>query len=106
MRCDICQWVAALVLKAPIHAYRWTLKPLMGMECRHLPTCSAYALACIDLNGPWRGFWLTLSRICRCNPWGSAGFDPPPDLRGERELLPWRYGRWRSCNDDTPRQRT
>jgi uncharacterized protein len=88
--------ILSLGLKAPIHLYRWTLKPLIGMECRHLPTCSEYALQAIDLNGPWRGFWLMLSRISRCHPWGSAGFDPAPDIRRERHALaPWRYGRWR-----------
>lgn len=82
-------------LKAPIYLYRWTLKPLIGMECRHLPTCSEYSLEAIEKNGAWRGFWLTLSRVLRCHPWGSAGYDPPPDIRGERHpLAPWRYGRW------------
>ena len=50
--------IASAILKAPIHVYRWTLKPLMGLECRHLPTCSEYALEAIDKNGAWRGFWL------------------------------------------------
>ena len=59
------------IAKAPIHAYRWTLKPLIGWECRHLPTCSEYALQAIDRNGAWRGSWLSLSRICRCHPWGT-----------------------------------
>ena len=81
--------------KAPIHAYRWTLKPLIGMECRHLPTCSEYALEAIEKNGPWRGFWLMLSRLSRCHPWGTAGYDAVPDIRAERHVLaPWRYGRW------------
>lgn len=84
------------IVKAPVHAYRWTLKPLIGMECRHLPTCSEYALDAIETNGAWRGCWLALSRICRCHPWGSSGFDPPPDIRCERHAFaPWRYGRWR-----------
>ena len=84
------------LLKAPIHAYRWTLKPLIGLECRHLPTCSEYALEAIDRNGPWRGFWLMLSRLSRCHPWGSAGYDPPPNITAERHpFAPWRYGRWR-----------
>lgn len=86
---------AKIVLKAPVHVYRWTLKPLIGMECRHLPTCSEYALQAIDTNGAWRGFWLTLSRVLRCHPWGSAGYDPPPDIRNERHpFAPWLYGRW------------
>jgi len=82
--------------KAPINAYRWTLKPLLGMECRHLPTCSEYALQAIDINGAWRGSWLALSRVCRCHPWGTDGFDPVPDIsRTEHTFAPWRYGRWR-----------
>jgi putative membrane protein insertion efficiency factor len=88
--------VAKSVAKAPIHVYRWTLKPLVGMECRHLPTCSEYALEAIELNGAWRGTWLTLSRVCRCHPWGSKGIDRVPDIRSARHpLAPWRYGRWR-----------
>jgi uncharacterized protein len=81
--------------KAPIHAYRWTLKPLIGWECRHLPTCSEYALEAIDRNGAWRGSWLALARICRCHPWGTHGLDPVPDIAADRHTLaPWRYGRW------------
>lgn len=30
----------------------------------------------------WRGWWLTTSRVCRCHPWGSSGFDPAPHPRG------------------------
>lgn len=86
----------ATLLKVPIHVYRWTLKPLIGMECRHLPTCSEYALEAIDKNGAWKGFWLMVSRLSRCHPWGTAGYDPVPDLSGVREPLwgAWRYGRW------------
>jgi putative membrane protein insertion efficiency factor len=83
--------------KAPVHAYRWTLKPLIGWECRHLPTCSEYALEAIDRNGAWRGSWLALSRICRCHPWGTHGYDAVPDIRSAHHpLAPWRYGRWRA----------
>ena len=85
----------AALLKAPIHAYRWTVRPWLGWPCRHLPTCSDYALEAIDRNGPWRGFWLTVSRLSRCHPGGTAGFDPVPDLSAERHVwAPWRYGRW------------
>jgi uncharacterized protein len=101
-----CQHCVAWAIKLPIHVYRWTLKPLIGMECRHLPTCSEYALAAIDLNGPWRGSWLMLARICRCNPWGTSGFDPAPDIRHERHAIaPWRYGRWRPGKSDNSRKR-
>ncbi len=87
--------LAALVLKLPIHLYRWTIRPWTGWQCRHLPTCSEYGLEAIDRNGAWRGFWLTTSRVLRCHPWGSHGYDPVPDLSGARHrFAPWRYGRW------------
>jgi putative membrane protein insertion efficiency factor len=86
---------AKAIAKAPVHLYRWTLKPFVGWECRHLPTCSEYALDAIDRNGAWRGFWLMLARVCRCHPWGTHGLDPAPDIAHEHHMLaPWRYGRW------------
>lgn len=86
---------AAFLLKLPIHVYRWTLKPFFGWQCRHLPTCSEYGLEAIDRNGAWRGLWLTVSRLVRCRPGGTSGYDPVPDLGLDRHpWMPWRYGRW------------
>ena len=80
---------------AVIALYRWTLSPLLGVNCRHLPSCSDYASEAIDRNGAWKGGWLALSRLLRCHPWGSHGYDPVPDLSGEHHpFAPWRYGRW------------
>jgi len=82
-------------LKLPIYVYRYGISPLIGPRCRHLPTCSQYALEAIDKNGAWKGGWLTLSRLSRCRPWGTDGFDPVPDLREEwHPFAPWRYGLW------------
>jgi uncharacterized protein len=82
--------------QAPLHLYRYTLKALIGAECRHLPTCSHYGLDAIDRNGAWRGLWLTVARVCRCRPGGTSGYDPAPDLQAVRHTwTPWRYGRWR-----------
>jgi len=91
---------AAVAMKLTIHAYRYSLSMLIGRRCRHLPTCSDYALDAIDRNGPWRGFWLLLSRCSRCHPWGTSGFDPAPDIRTVHHPFwaPWRYGRWRACD--------
>ncbi len=86
---------ARAIVKAPIYLYRWTVRPWLGWPCRHLPTCSDYALEAVDRNGAWRGLWLVVSRLSRCHPWGTAGFDPVPDITGERHYLrPWKYGRW------------
>jgi uncharacterized protein len=91
--------VAKAIMIAPITAYRWTIAPLLGVNCRHLPSCSDYAQEAIDKNGAWKGGWLTLARLCRCHPWGSHGYDPVPDVSAAHHpLAPWRYGSWRGSN--------
>lgn len=83
--------------RALIWIYRHTLSPLVGYNCRHLPTCSAYGDEAIGRFGLWVGGWMTLARLLRCQPWGTSGIDnvpltPPP---GAQWYLPWRFGRWR-----------
>ena len=56
-----------------IQAYRYTLSPLVGFRCRHLPTCSDYADQALDRFGLWAGGWMTLARLLRCQPWGTSG---------------------------------
>lgn len=85
-------------------AYRYTLSPLIGPRCRHLPSCSEYAEEAIDRFGLWAGGWMALARVLRCQPWGTAGLDfvpqvPPADARW---YLPWRYGQWRGTNERPP----
>ena len=82
--------------KSPIYIYRYGISPLLVPRCRHLPTCSQYALDAIDLNGVWIGVWLALGRFARCHPWGTHGYDPAPDLRREGIPFwaPWRYLRY------------
>jgi putative membrane protein insertion efficiency factor len=64
-----------------LKAYKLTLSPLIGRSCRYFPTCSEYAAEVLIGHGPWRGSWLTAKRLCRCHPWGGAGWDPPPPPR-------------------------
>ncbi len=80
-----------------IRAYQLTLSSVAGSQCRHLPTCSAYTDEAIQRHGLWAGGFMGLARLCRCHPWGTAGYDPvpgdlPPHARWWR---PWAYGRWR-----------
>jgi putative membrane protein insertion efficiency factor len=84
-----------------VAVYRYTLSPLIGFHCRHLPTCSAYADEALDRHGLWAGGWMTLARLCRCHPYGTSGLDFVPQSRSPRArwFLPWRYGRWRGTND-------
>jgi putative membrane protein insertion efficiency factor len=86
--------------------YRYTLSPLIGYECRHLPTCSHYAEEAIARYGLWAGGWMTLARLCRCHPWGTRGLDfvPGEAPAASRWFMPWRYARWRGTNDVVERQ--
>ena len=102
---------AALFRHAPrltgrvaIRLYQYTLSWLVGARCRHLPTCSDYADEAIKRFGLWAGGWMSLARLLRCHPLGTAGLDLVPEAlpRQARWYLPWRYGRWRGTN--TPRQ--
>ena len=84
---------AAVVLITAIRAYQLSLSFFLGRQCRHLPTCSEYAMEAIRRHGAWAGFWLGLFRVARCHPFGTDGFDPPPDAAPRHELRIWRYAR-------------
>ncbi|WP_345951425.1 MULTISPECIES: membrane protein insertion efficiency factor YidD [unclassified Mucilaginibacter] len=61
-----------------IRGYQIVLSPILGASCRYTPTCSHYGLQAIKKHGPFKGGWLTIKRIIRCNPWGGHGHDPVP----------------------------
>ena len=71
----------ARVLVLPIRLYQLLISPMLGPRCRFYPSCSAYAVEALQRHGALRGSWLAAHRLCRCGPWGGAGFDPvPPKL--------------------------
>lgn len=63
---------------ALIMFYRRCISPLTPPSCRFTPTCSEYAIIAFQRYGFFKGFWLTLKRICRCAPWSPGGYDPVP----------------------------
>jgi uncharacterized protein len=66
------------ILLVPVYFYRYAISPLTPASCRHIPTCSEYALQAIKIHGPFKGLWLGTRRILRCHPWGTHGYDPVP----------------------------
>jgi uncharacterized protein len=97
------KWIAhapRLAGRALVKAYRYTLSPLVGFHCRHLPTCSDYCDEALARFGLWAGAWMTLARLCRCHPFGTSGLDFVPTALPSRArwYLPWRYGRWRQAH--------
>ena len=62
-----------------IKFYRKFISPYKGnIHCRYIPTCSQYALEAIEKYGPFKGGYLAVKRILRCNPMHKGGIDMVP----------------------------
>lgn len=63
-------------LIALVRVYQHTLSPIMGGQCKFLPTCSNYFIDAVRERGAVVGAALGFWRIMRCNPWSKGGYDP------------------------------
>tara|TARA_Y100000768_G_scaffold191354_1_gene143465 strand:+ start:173 stop:415 length:243 start_codon:yes stop_codon:yes gene_type:complete len=63
-----------------IKIYQLILSPLLGNNCRYLPTCSQYFIDSLKEYGFLKGSILGTKRILSCHPikilGGGEGFDP------------------------------
>lgn len=66
------------VIIAILKGYKKYISPHLGNNCRFTPTCSEYGMQAVETHGVLKGGLLTLWRLLRCNPFGKAGYDPPP----------------------------
>lgn len=57
--------------------YKREISPILPRSCRFVPTCSEYSMEAYKKYGFVKGTVLTTWRLCRCNPLGGTGFDPP-----------------------------
>ena len=64
-----------------IRIYRTFVSPVIGPRCRHIPSCSEYALDAIKKRGILDGVLLTSKRILKCRPGGTSGYDPVPEKK-------------------------
>jgi len=73
------------ILIALIRVYQMTLSRLLlaafGPMYRFEPSCSRYAMACLQGQGALRGTLLSVRRLCKCHPFHPGGYDPPPPPR-------------------------
>ena len=47
-----------------------------NVKCKFYPTCSEYTKQAIEKYGVFKGTWLGIKRILKCNPFSKGGFDP------------------------------
>lgn len=68
-------FAAILIIKF----YQRFLSPFLQGSCRHYPTCSNYSIEAIRNHGFFKGTFLSVKRILKCNPFFEGGYDPVPE---------------------------
>ncbi|MCR5033011.1 MAG: membrane protein insertion efficiency factor YidD [Lachnospiraceae bacterium] len=64
-----------------IKLYQKYLSPLKSTKCPYYPSCSEYGREAVETYGAFKGSFLALWRILRCNPFSKGGYDPVPKMR-------------------------
>lgn len=59
-----------------IKIYRKYISPYKRPSCKYYPTCSQYAIDAIEKYGSFKGIFMSIWRILRCNPFSKGGYDP------------------------------
>ncbi len=79
MKTETRPYQAAWWAQRVIRLYQKVFSPILGKNCRYLPTCSQYGYEAIGKHGLVRGGWLSVRRLGRCHPWREGGYDPVPE---------------------------
>ncbi len=61
-----------------IRFYQLVISPITQSGCRHIPSCSEYAIESFREHGLLMGIYYTSRRLISCRPGGSHGYDPVP----------------------------
>jgi hypothetical protein len=59
-----------------IRVYQNNLRFAFPSSCRFYPSCSEYSVEALKKFGVFKGVWLSIKRIVRCNPFNPGGYDP------------------------------
>jgi len=66
------------LLLALARSWQRTFAWIVPVQCRFHPSCSHYFAEAVERHGAWRGAWLGVRRLLRCQPFGGSGYDPVP----------------------------
>ncbi len=66
------KYVLILIIKF----YQNFISPFFLPSCRFYPTCSTYFIQALKKYGFFKGSYLGIKRILRCNPFHKGGYDP------------------------------
>ncbi|WVZ17558.1 hypothetical protein V8G54_010540 [Vigna mungo] len=69
--------IGVKVALSMLRFYKREISPILPKSCRYVPTCSEYSMEAYKRYGVAKGTVLTAWRLCRCNPLGGHGYDPP-----------------------------
>ena len=62
-----------------IKIYQKYISPInehYNIKCKYFPTCSEYTRQAIEKYGAFKGGFLGIKRILKCNPFSKGGYDP------------------------------
>lgn len=62
-----------------IKLYQKYVSPILPPSCRFYPTCSHYAVDAFSRHGAFKGGYLSIKRLAKCNPLHPGGIDPAPE---------------------------
>tara|TARA_B100000686_G_scaffold339167_1_gene412762 strand:+ start:600 stop:857 length:258 start_codon:yes stop_codon:yes gene_type:complete len=70
-----------------IKFYKYFISPLLGQNCRFLPTCSEYFIESLKIHGSVKGLYLGVKRMSRCHPIKILGGNSGLDLVPKKEMV-------------------
>ena len=62
-----------------LKGYKKFISPILkglGVNCKYYPSCSEYMKQAIEKYGCFKGTYLGIKRLLRCNPFSKGGYDP------------------------------
>ena len=83
--------IISLLLIGLVKFYKFFISPLLGQNCRFLPTCSDYFIESLEMHGPVKGLFLGIKRISKCHPVKFLGSGSGIDFVPKKENLKKKY---------------